>query len=133
MKNLQQEIYEDDNGQPIEAAKVDTLGSYVLICDGFYNWTCGACGAEHSDRWIKFSGRVLKCGDCGKMNLLVRTNTDAVTEALQGKWKSEEMEKENARLKDIVKFNSDQLWAIRNELVQTVDRTLTEAIRKKGA
>ena len=139
MKNLLQDKYEDDNGHPFEAEKIDCLAPYTHIADGFYRWTCGFCGEEHSDRWWSISGRVLKCGDgrsealgesrilhgCGKMNLLVRTNTTEVTEALVGKWKSVETEKENERLQDIVKYNDEQFRRIRGEVLNTVEQALS--------
>lgn len=144
MKNLQQAVYEDDNGREFPAEKVDCLAPYTHIADGFYTWTCGSCGVEHSDRWWNISGRVVQCGDgrsealgasrilkgCGKMNLLVRTNTKEITDALGGKWKSVEMEKENERLKDITKFNEDQLRTIRGQIMNVVEQALSEARRK---
>ena len=141
MKNLLQDKYEDDNGHPFEASEIDCLAPYTHIADGFYHWTCGLCGQEHSDRWWNISGRVVKCGDgrsealgehrvlqgCGKMNLLVRTNTKEITEALSSKWKSAEMEAENERLKNITKYNDEQFRRIRGEVMNTVEQALTAA------
>lgn len=144
MKNLQQEKYEDDNGREFPADKIDCLAPYTHIADGFYLWTCGSCGVEHSDRWWDISGRVVKCGDgrtealgesrilpgCGKMNLLVRTNCKEVTEALSGKWKQKEIQEENERLKDIQKFNKEEFSKIRGETLNLVNAALSSAMYK---
>src|SRR5271167_2759870 len=99
MKNLQQEKYEDDNGHEIDASKVDVLAPYVHQADGFYNWTCGSCGAEHSDRWWNISGRVIMCPTCKKQNLLVRTNCKEITELVRRKMEIDDRDRELERLK----------------------------------
>lgn len=146
MKNLGQAIYEDDNGREFPAEKVDCLAPYTHIADGFYRWTCGGCGEEHSDRWYSISGRVVKCGDgrsealgphrispgCGKMNLLVRTNCKDITEALSGKWRQVEIAQENERLKDVVKWNDDQFRKIKADVMNAVEQTLSAARMKLG-
>jgi hypothetical protein len=132
MKNLQQEKYEDDNGHEFPADKVDCLAPYGHVCDGFYHWTCGSCGEEHSDRWWNISGRVIKCGNggCGKMNLLVRTNCKEITEALSDKWRQKEIQEENERLKDIQKFNKQEFEKVRSETMNIVVIALTNAMFK---
>jgi hypothetical protein len=146
MKNLGQAVYEDDNGREFPAEKVDCLAPYTHIADGFYHWTCGSCGEEHSDRWWSISGRVVKCGDgrsealgehrilpgCGKMNLLVRTNTKDITEALGGKWRQAEIAQENERLKDVVKWNDEQFRKIKADVMNAVEQTLSAARMKLG-
>jgi hypothetical protein len=130
MKDLQQAVYEDDNGNPVDAEKVDCLAPYNHVCDGFYNWSCGACGHEHSDRWWSISGRVMVCQQCKKKNLLVRTNTKEITEALQGKWKSAEMEAENERLKGIIKYNVEQIRGFQQIILNAVNTASTAAVHK---
>lgn len=132
MKHLQQAVYEDDNGRPVEAAKVDCLATYTHVCDGFYSWACGSCDHEHSDRWYSISGRVMVCQQCKKLNLLVRTNTTEITEALSGKWRQAEIVAENERLQGIVKWNDEQFKKVRAEVSNTVEMALTEARRKLG-
>ena len=144
MKHLGQAVYEDDNGHPVEAEKIDCLAPYTHVADGFYWWTCGGCGVEHSDRWWSISGRVLKCGDgrsealgesrilpgCGKMNLLVRTNCTEITEALTGKWRQAEVAAENERLQGIVKYNIDKIGEVRASISNALSRAVSEAIYK---
>ena len=116
MKHLHQEKYEDENGYEVLAADVDVLAPYTNIADGFYHWVCGACGAEHSDRWWDISGRVIKCPACTKLNLLVRTNCKEITEWARQKWVSEERDLELKRLKGIEKFNADAILKIKQEI-----------------
>ena len=130
MKHLQQAVYEDDNGHPVEAEKVDCLTPYTYVCDGFYGWACALCGHEHSDRWWNVSGRVVNCQQCKKRNLLVRTNTKEITEALSGQWKSAEMEAENARLKDIIKYNVDSVKEVQRTILNAVSSATSAAIYK---
>ena len=129
MKNLQQKVYEDDNGNEISADKVDYLTSYMYIADGFYNWSCAACGEDHSDRWHRVSGRVLKCQTCGKMNLLVRTNCTEINEALSGKWRQPEIAAENERLKGVQKWNEQELQKIKAQVVNAVNVALAQITR----
>lgn len=121
MKNLQQEKYEDDNGHEIGASEVQMLASYVHHADGFYDWTCGSCGAEHADRWWDIFGRVIACPDCKKMNLLVRTNCAEITELARRKFESEERDLELKRLQGIEKYNDDQLLKIKREIMGLVE------------
>jgi len=132
MKHLQQAMYEDDNGHPFPAEKVDCLAPYTHIVDGFYNWSCGSCGKEHGDRWWHISGRVLQCGECKKWNLLVRTNCTEISTALSDMWRQPEVMKENERLKDVVKWNDEQMKKIRADVMNTVEIALTDARRKLG-
>lgn len=146
MKNLAQAVYEDDNGREFPAEKVDCLAPYTHIADGFYRWTCGSCGEEHSDRWWNISGRVVQCGDgraeafgdsvvksgCRKMNLLVRTNTKEITEALSGKWRQAEIVEENERLKGIVKWNEEQFRKIKADVMNSVEMALSAARSRLG-
>lgn len=121
MKNLQQEIYEDDNGRPFEAEKVACLAPYTHIADGFYTWTCGSCGEENSDRWYNISGRVMECHSCRKTNLLVRTNCAEINKLTWRNFEFEELKLQVARLKDIEKFNDDQLLKIKQEIMKLVE------------
>ena len=124
MTNLQQKVYEDDNGHEFPSEKVDTLASYIHQADGFYNWTCGGCGSEYSDRWWNISGRVVRCEHCQKMNLLVRTNCTEITEMAKQKYASEEREAELKRLKDIEKWNDDKFTRIKSEVLSLVERAI---------
>jgi hypothetical protein len=124
MKHLQQEKYETEGGAPINAEAIDHLASYTYIADGFYNWMCSGCGLEHNDRWIAVSGRVHECSGCGKMNLLVRTDCTAIQDALQGKWQSEERDKELVRLRGIQQYNQDQLAQLRYKILGEVGKTI---------
>jgi hypothetical protein len=85
---LNQTIFKDHTGNSVGSELVEFISPYSHICDGFYEWECGNCGKKHASRscgW-SISGQVLKCEDsshmggskdgCGKMNLLVKTNTD---------------------------------------------------------
>jgi hypothetical protein len=132
MLNLQQAVYEDGDGHPVEAAKVQALAPYVHIADGFYNWTCGACGTGHSDRWWNISGRVLPCHGCKKLNLLVRTNCTEITEALSGQWQSKERDEENEKLRGIVKFNDEKVQEIRRGILRTVEEAVSQAAKGFG-
>ena len=126
MKNLQQELYKNDNGHDIEAARIQVLTPYKYHVDGFYQWACGSCEFEHHSRscgW-PISGQVLECESCHKMNLLVRTNCVEIDETLQGKWKSEERDKENDRLKGIKKFNEEQMKTYRRKVLDAVQHTI---------
>jgi hypothetical protein len=123
MKNLQQDKYEDDNGREFNAADVDVLAPYVHHADGFYSWTCGGCAQEHSDRWWNISGRVVKCANCQKMNLLVRTNCREITELTRRNFEAEYDKKELERLKGIEKHNADELTRIRRKLIEAVQNT----------
>ena len=120
MTNLQQEAYEDDNGHALPASKIEGLGTYSHVGDGFFQWTCGSCGYEGHNRMFSISGVVIKCEGCEKMILLVRTNCTAITEALQAKWVSEEQAAENTRLKDIAKYNVDQIREIQRVILNAV-------------
>jgi len=130
MKNLQQAVYEDDNGHPVEAEKVDCLTTYSAVFDGFYNWSCGSCGHDHSDRWWNISGRVVVCQNCKKKNLLVRTNTTEITEALSGKWRQAEIAEENERLKGIINYNVEKVKEIQRTIQNAVSMATSSAIAK---
>jgi len=136
MTNLQQEFYEDDNGNPIPAADIRALGSYVHASGGFYNWTCGRCGSEHHNRWYNISGRVMKCSGCHQLILLVRTNCKEVTEVLTMKWESDRQVKEAKDLIGIRKFNSEEVHEIASIIlnaVQTATNTAVGAYIRKMA
>jgi hypothetical protein len=129
MKNLQQEKYKDDNGRDIEASKVEVLAPYKYHVDGFYQWTCPTCGFDHNSRscgW-PISGQVLACDQCHVKTLLVRTNCIEIDEVLQGKWRSEERDKENERLKGIEKYNADELQKIRFKILGIVEQAIASA------
>ena len=132
MKHLQQEKYEDENGLPVEAAKIDCLAPYTYVADGFYNWACGLCGAEHSSRWITVSGRAHKCETCGKLNLLVRTDCNEIKEALEGKWRAPERDKELERLKRIEVLNTDKLAQLRYKILAEVGRMIDKIIKEEN-
>lgn len=74
---LGQEFYKDDNGRDVAASTVEFLAPYLHVCDGFYKWECGRCRRSEDSRacgW-PIAGQVLKCGGCGALNLLIKTNT----------------------------------------------------------
>lgn len=132
MKNLYQEKYKDDNGRDIDTSRVEFLVPYRYHVDGFYEWACPKCGNDHHSRscgW-PISGQVLACDACKAMSLLVRTNCVEIDEALHGKWQSVERDKENERLKDIQKFNDEQLKQVRWQVLNVVEQALTDAKRK---
>lgn len=98
--------YKDDNGNPISSREIDYIAPYRHIVDGFYEWECGNCKARQSSRscgW-PIAGQVLKCTEssnmggspngCGKMNLLVKTNTEELDECFSNKLKLERREQE---------------------------------------
>lgn len=132
MKHLQQEKYETEAGNPINAEAIDFLASYTYIADGFYNWVCGGCGKEHTDRWITVSGRAHECTGCGKLNLLVRTNCTEINEALQGKWRAPEREKELARLKGVEVLNNDKLAQLRYKILSEVGKMIDKIIKEEN-
>lgn len=118
MINLQQEKYKTDNGQEIDASVVEVLGSYQHIADGFYNWTCGRCSTQRTDRscgW-PISGQVIRCEKCTAMNLLVRTNCAEIDEALSGKWRAPERDAELERLRGIVEINESKVRDVKQRL-----------------
>jgi hypothetical protein len=124
--SLQQAQYKDDNGRDIDASNIEYLAPYRHIADGFYRWECGQCKYEHSERscgW-PISGQVMRCQKCGQMSLLVRTNCAAVDEALSGMWRSAEQADENARLKDIQRYNTEQVADIRRRVLWAVQQAV---------
>jgi len=127
MTNLQQLKYEDEDGREILADNIDCLAPFTHIADGFYNWTCGRCGVENSDRWYKISGRVVKCRCCQKLNLLVRTDCDNVASLQMRQREFEELTLEVKRLKDIEKLNDDQLLKIKQEVLKLVEDAIRSA------
>ena len=104
---LGQKTYKDHNGNEISADEIHAIAPYKYVADGFYHWQCGACGKEHASRacgWA-VAGQVLKCQPsdystggssygCGKMSLLVKTNTVDIDAALSQKNQLDEREKE---------------------------------------
>jgi hypothetical protein len=79
---LSQERYEDSNGNPFPASKIDCLGTYIHLGDGFFNWKCGDCQQEESSRSFKGFGVVRQCCACCKYSLLVRTDSDFITQTI---------------------------------------------------
>lgn len=71
---LADETYENEDGQQIRSDEIDCLGTYELKCDGFFRWICGDCGHEARSRAFRIGGTVWKCLECGKRNLLARTD-----------------------------------------------------------
>jgi hypothetical protein len=144
MKNLSQAKYEDGNGHEVDASMVDVLAPYKFIADGFYTWTCGACGEEHNDRWHSPSGRVLVCQKgspafgsrpeegCGKRNLLVRTNCTEISESLSGKWQATDEVKEAKRLLGIQEHNEEALQQLRHKILTELEQMLAEAVTRAG-
>lgn len=119
---LLQEAYKDHNGGDIAADRVQVLAPYQHVVDGFYHWQCGSCGHGHGSRacgW-PISGQVLKCDECKKMNLLVRTNCVEIDKAFGSYLGNEERKKELERLQGIEKFNDEQIANIRRELLTKV-------------
>ncbi len=130
LTNLGQEQYEDENGFPFPASKVDALAPYTHIADGFYDWTCGACGAEHHDRHFKFSGRVSACKKCDKMNLLVRTNCAELNELIGEKWESGERDQELNRLRGIKALNDAEIAKIRTQVYEEIRQAVNRGLAK---
>jgi hypothetical protein len=110
---LNQPTYKDDNGNVIDASKVEYIAPYTYVVDGFYHWECGQCGDKHSSRscgW-PISGQVLKCQKCGHMNLLVKTNIDELNQWMGKNIALETLDKE-------IKQKQDHLnqYVMRSEL-----------------
>ncbi len=131
---LAQAKYKDHNGHDIEASAVSVITSYKHIVDGFYSWDCGyqECGFPHSSRscgW-PIAGQVLQCEKCKRMNLLLRSDCEVIGEAVEKLFESESLRREIASLRDIRKYNDDQLYKIRCELIGTLQNSLTDTIGK---
>jgi len=72
---LQDQTYENENGQRVNRAEINCVGTYEYIADGFFTWECGECKEEHSTRAVVgVNGIVWTCRKCGKKNLLLRTD-----------------------------------------------------------
>lgn len=126
MKNLSQEKYKDENGHEVDAATVQALAPYTHIVDGFYNWSCGSCGTDHSSRscgW-PIMGQVLECHSCAKMNLLVPTECDAIVNMRKLQWNSKERDEECLRLQGIEKYNEDKLLEIKRNLLAVIQQAV---------
>lgn len=154
MKNLRQEMYEDDNGNPLPAEKVDYLIPYEYIADGFLNWECAKCKVQHSTRLVKVNGVAVRCGQenlqfdpphkghydekghivyvggCGAMNLLVRTDCNEIAEALSTKWQETERWKESERIQDIAKFNKREIDRIARQFSAQIGATISSLTMK---
>lgn len=158
MKCLQDDKYEnyDRKGEDdrwIPAEQITCLAPYKYICDGFLTWECGKCGKEHSDRMFSTSGVVVQCGrprdvygnakdgtlsekplglvydgGCGALNLLVRTNCLAISEALKKQWEFDEDWKANQHIKDILKFNDEQLSEVAQEISRAAINAVTASV-----
>jgi hypothetical protein len=126
MQNLLQDKYKDDNGHDFAAADVQCLAPYKHIADGFYHWTCGICFHDHASLscgWA-ISGQVLKCGACSRLNLLVRTNCIEIDEAMSGKFRALDRDRELERLQGIEKFNEGELSRLRGELLRRLEMAI---------
>lgn len=96
---LGQTGYVNDNGVATDPDEVEFLAPYKHVVDGFYTWECGNCSQSHGSRscgW-PISGQVIACESCKKKNLLVRTNTNEISEALALAFRREEVEIDLAR------------------------------------
>jgi len=121
MKNLAQKEYEDGNGKPFPADKIDCVTPYSPPIDGFFWTECGKCGESIGGRHFRFFGVVIKCSKCGAQNLLVRTDVIWVHEQIL---KSRELQvdsEELERLKGIEKYNEDQIKTIKWKLKSDLD------------
>lgn len=132
LTNLAQDQYEDENGHPFPASKVDALAPYIYIADGFHNWTCGSCGVGHGDRHFRFSGRVSACTNCGKMNLLVSTNCEELAELRGKKWESEERDRELNLLRGIKALNDTEIARIRTQVYEEIRQTVDKSLERNG-
>jgi len=116
MKNLSQEQYEDQDGKPFPADKIDCITPYSTPIDGFFHSECAKCGENISSRHFRFFGVVLKCSKCGAHNLLVRTDVIWVHEQiLKGRTLEVDLQ-ELERLKGIEKYNEDQIKSMKYKL-----------------
>jgi len=80
---LQQKIYEDESGKPVQAENITYIGTFAYIADGFFNWTCGNCKKDHSCRAYKINGVVFKCEACFGCSLLLRSDCDSINALCQ--------------------------------------------------
>jgi len=71
---LNDQTYENEDGRYIDKNEIETLGTYEHMADGFFKWQCGNCNKVHQFRAYKIGGVAYKCADCGKVNLLIRTD-----------------------------------------------------------
>ena len=125
---LEQKFYKDDNGRPIESNKIQSIGIIKYGSDGFYHWQCVDCNSVTSSRscgWA-IAGQVIQCDTCGVLCLLLRTDTDYITELCEQRYKSEERDKELERLKGIELINNNMI----REISMKFHTSVTEALRK---
>ena len=81
---LNDEQYWDEQGRAVPRHEVDCLGTYTAMGDGWFKWSCGACGHEsHHNRGCKIGGTVWLCTECQKKNLLVRTDIKFLEQKLR--------------------------------------------------
>lgn len=101
---LGQEKYKNNNGHAIEAEKIDCITTYHHIADGFYKSACGACGTDMGSRscgW-DIAGQVLECVKCKKMNLVLRSDCDWISEQIeQSLTRANKLERLEAYIKQV--------------------------------
>jgi len=132
-----QKEYVDHNGNKMSVEKVENISTYKHIMDGFYTWVCSNCRNKHDTRssgW-PISGQILKCEECKKLNLLLRSDTDEVNKAIEWYFSSlrdsyeditkriKETEDENRNLKNTVRGKINMLLdPIKNEVIKQLSR-----------
>ena len=79
---LNDERYENERGESIHKAEIETLGTYRHQFDGFFEWQCGNCNKVHRTRAFKIGGVVFPCPNCNKKNLLVRTDIKFINQKM---------------------------------------------------
>lgn len=126
---LEQKFYKDEDGREIEASQVTSVGIIKYGIDGFYTWQCMKCMDNdkiHGSRscgW-PIAGQVRECSDCGSKCLLLRTDTDYITELCQQKWKAVERDKELERLQGIETINNKMIREINMKFHSAIQETL---------
>jgi len=79
---LNDQRYEDESGRFIDRNEIEVLGTYEHMADGFFKWQCGLCNSVDSTRAFKIGGVVFKCRECGKKNLLIRTDIKFINQKM---------------------------------------------------
>ncbi len=104
---------------------MDVITTYKHIADGFYEAKCGYCQkhtlGSRSCGW-SISGMVVKCSECGKINLILRSDVDEVNKAIFWYYSAQErkyeeivkevrkLQEENSQLRGKITGNISHLF-----------------------
>jgi hypothetical protein len=106
---LQQDEYEDENGNRFSKKDIRFIGTFVYIADGFFSWSCGNhnCRKDHSSRSHKISGTVRRCEDCGQWSLLLRSDCENINNMVQRvNFYKEELDRHKTKIDSLVASQS---------------------------